>query len=139
MTSEPRVVGIFNTSEDMTTLLRMALEHAGFTAVTAFTNRLRDGRTDLESFMRQYRPRVIVYDVALPYDANWRLFQQIRQSPACADVTFVVTTTNCKRLQEVAGKDAEGVIEIVGKPYDLAQLLDLVGRGFGSPQPIGAA
>jgi DNA-binding NtrC family response regulator len=123
-------VAVFNTSEDMTTLLRMALERVGYVVVTALTNRLRDGTTDLEALMRQYRPRVIIYDVALPYDVNWNLLQQIRHSPACKDVSFVVTTTNCKRLQEVAGDEATGALEIVGKPYDLDELLSLVRRAL---------
>jgi CheY-like chemotaxis protein len=126
MVAGARVVAVFNTSEDMLELLRIALEHAGYVAVAAFTTHLRDGRTDLEALMRQHRPRVVVYDVALPYDVNWRLFQHIRDSPACRGVQFVLTSTNVKRLREAAGEAAAGVIEIVGKPYDLQQLLDLV-------------
>src|SRR5690349_20282490 len=97
------VVAVFNPSEDTTTSLRVALEQAGFVAVTLFTTNIRDGRIDLEAFMRQHRPCVIVYDIALPYDANWRLFLNVRDSPACAGVAFVLTTTNVKRVHEATG------------------------------------
>ncbi len=119
------VVAVFNTSEDTTDMLRVVLEQSGFVVVTAFTNALRDGKVDLEALMRQHRPAVVVYDVALPYDANWRLLEHIKASPACAGVQFVITTTNAVRLREVAGEDQQ-VLEIVGKPYDLGQLVKAV-------------
>ena len=124
-TPSPPVVGIFNSSEDTTTLLRIAFEQAGFLAVTAFTHAIRDGHVALDAWIRQHRPDVIVYDIALPYDANWRLFQNIKSSPACNGITFVLTTTNTLRVREATGETAS-LHEIVGKPYDLQQLIDLV-------------
>src|SRR5688572_16979728 len=121
MALDPRVVGVFNTSEDTTDLLRLALENAGFVVFTAFTNLLRDGKVDLEAFMRQHQPKVVVYDIALPYEQNWRLFEHIRAAPACDGVSFVLTTTNVKHVRQLAG-DLE-VHEIVGKPYDLDEIL----------------
>jgi DNA-binding response OmpR family regulator len=115
---EADVVAIFNTSEDTTDLLRITLESAGFVVVSSFTNWIRDSKTDLEAFMRQHRPRVVVYDIALPYDQNWRLFQKIRKAPACRGISFVLTTTNVAQVQRVAGSE-QHVHEIVGKPYDL--------------------
>jgi len=124
MANEP-VVAVFNTSEDTTDLLRLVLERAGYVVVSAFTSRLRDGRTDLEALMRQYRPQVIVYDIALPYEQNWRLFQHIRDSPACQGVRFVLTTTNVAQVEKVAGPEHR-IHEIVGKPYDLDQVITAV-------------
>ena len=119
------VVAVFNTSQDTTDMLREVFEHHGFVVVTAFTNELRDGETDLESLIRQHRPSVIVYDIALPYEANWRLFQHIRAAPICEGVPFVLTTTNVAQVQKVAGAD-EPMIEILGKPYDLGLLVETV-------------
>jgi len=122
--SAETVVAIFNTSQDTIDMLRELFEHKGFVAVAVFTNTVRDGKVDLDGWMRQHRPSVIVYDIALPYDENWRLFEHIRQSPACRNVPFVLTTTNVAQVKRVAG-DAE-LFEIVGKPYDLEKLFEAV-------------
>jgi CheY-like chemotaxis protein len=68
---------------------------------------------------------VIVYDIALPYDANWRLCQHIRSAPACQGVPFVLTTTNVAQVRAVSGAE-EPILEIIGKPYDLGMLVDAV-------------
>lgn len=110
----------------------MVFEQAGFVVVSAFTNLLRDGKVELEAFMRQHRPSVIVYDIAVPYEPNWRLFEHIRDAPACEAVRFVVTTTNERHVRRLAGQ--QELHEIVGKPYDLEQILhavrEAVGRSF---------
>jgi CheY-like chemotaxis protein len=124
------VLAVFNTSEDTIDMLRVFFEHKGFVVVAAFTSALRDGKTDLEALMRQHKPAVIVYDIALPYEENWRLFEHIRASPACAGVPFVLTSTNEAQVRKVAGHVP--IFEIVGKPYDLEQLGDLVKRAITS-------
>src|SRR5688572_24900067 len=132
MSLQAQVVAIFNTSEDTTDLLRIVFENAGFVVVTAFTNLLRDGKVDLEAFMRQHQPSVIVYDIALPYEVNWRLFQHICEAPASKGVSFVLTSTNIRHLRELAG-DIE-VYEIVGKPYDLEQIVKAVKKAGAQRQ-----
>jgi len=129
MTTERAVVAVFNTSEDTTDMLRTALERAGHTVVTAFTHALRDGKTDLEALMRQHRPRVVVYDIALPYESNWRLCEHIRSSPACEGVAFVLTTTNVSQVAGIVGRH-EQILEIVGKPYDLGLLVERVNNAI---------
>jgi len=123
--SNAPVVAVFNTSEDTIELLRFVLQQAGYVVVSAFTHFLRDGKTDLEALMRQYQPSVIVYDIAIPYEQNWRLFQQIRASPACVGVRFVLTTTNAAHVQKIAGRE-QHIHEIIGKPFDLDQVVRAV-------------
>jgi CheY-like chemotaxis protein len=135
MALSAHVVAIFNTSEDTTDLLRIVFENAGFVVVTAFTNHLRDGKVDLEAFMRQHQPRVIVWDIAVPYEQNWRLYEHMRSAPACRGVSFVVTTTNVRYVQKLAGD--EEVHEIIGKPYDLNQIVEAVKRVGGEPAVTG--
>jgi CheY-like chemotaxis protein len=130
MASNSHVVAVFNTSEDTTDLLRIVLENAGFVVVTAFTNLLRDGRTDLEGFLRQHRPAVIVYDIAVPYEHNWRLYEHMRSTPACETIKFVLTTTNVRHVRALAGDNV--LHEIVGKPYDLDEIVRAVAEATGT-------
>lgn len=119
MAASPQsVVAIFNTSPDTVEMLRVMLQHAGFLAASAFTYDIRDGRVDLDSFVRRNNPLVIVYDVAPPYESNWALFQRLREDPALQACQFVITSTNAAQVQALAGRD-ERIYEIVGKPYDL--------------------
>jgi DNA-binding response OmpR family regulator len=128
----PDVVAVVNTSEDTTDLLRVVLEQAGFVVVTAFTNYLRDGKLDFQRFVEEHEPKVIVYDVAVPYEQNWALFQHFRSRPFCKDVRFVVTTTNANQVQMISG--GERLIEIVGKPYDLDQVVAAVRNAMAAPK-----
>jgi DNA-binding response OmpR family regulator len=131
MSEPPIVVAVFNTSPDTVDLLRIVLEDAGFVVVSAFTYDIRDGEVDLEAFCRQYAPRIVVYDISLPYDANWRLFLRLRTTPALHGVQFVITTTHAAHVQKLAG-DQE-IFEIVGKPYDLGRIVDKVRELSGRP------
>jgi CheY-like chemotaxis protein len=125
----PRVVAVLNTSPDTVELLRIAFQHAGFTVVSGYIHDVRDGRLDLENFVRQHEPVAIVWDIAPPYDVQWQFLEHIRQRPACSRCHFVVTTTNVHQLRKVAGPDQE-LHEIIGKPYDLEDIVSAVRKSI---------
>jgi len=121
----PAVVAVINTSADVIDMLRFSLERAGFVVVTATTDAIRDGEIDLEHFARQHEPGVIVYDIAPPYEENFRLFQHLRASEALRDRAIVLTTTNARHLVKLV-EEGTVVHEVVGKPYDLDQIVTAV-------------
>ncbi|MBA3270195.1 MAG: hypothetical protein H0T71_06750 [Acidobacteria bacterium] len=128
---QPDVVAIFNTSPDTVEMLRIVIEREGFVVVSAFTYDLRDAVVDLEAFVRQHHPRVVVYDIAPPYQENWRLFQHICSLHELRRTRFVVTTTNIEQLRKVAGAEQRELYEFVGKPYDLGLIAAAVKQRIG--------
>jgi CheY-like chemotaxis protein len=119
------VVAVINSTPDVVDMLRLTLEQAGFVVVTSLTFEIRDGRVEIERFIEQHQPRVIVYDVAPPYQANWQLFQHLASMPVMEGRQFVVTSTNAKHVEGLAGPQ-QHIYEIVGKPMDLGQLVQAV-------------
>ena len=122
MTSEPPpVVAVINSSPDTEEMLRLVLQTAGMIVVSGYTFDIRDGRMDLSAFVREHRPRVIVYDIAPPYDRNAEFFQHLRSTPAVQGCQFVITSTNADYVQKIVGM-RDPVYEIIGKPYDLGRI-----------------
>jgi DNA-binding NtrC family response regulator len=119
------VVAVINSTKDIVDLLRISIEQAGFIVVTTMTTMIRDGEVDIEHFIRHHDPAVIVYDIAPPYDPNWRLFEHLAALPIVQGRQFVVTSTNAKHVERLAGAQ-QNVYEIVGKPEDLARVVRAV-------------
>ena len=121
----PAVVAVVNTNPDVVWMLRLALQQAGFIVVTAHIEEIKDGTIDVESFLKEHDPKVIVYDVGPPYDQNWRFLDHLRLATAFKGRQFVLTTVNEDRLDEVVGIE-ESVYEIVGEAKDIDAIVRAV-------------
>jgi DNA-binding NtrC family response regulator len=128
---EPAVVAILDTNTDVVELLRVSLEQAGLIVFSAHIDDIRRGVMDLTTFLEQHDPQVVVYDIAPPYDAHWRFFQHVRHLPGMQGRSFVITSTNRQRMQEVVGT-RETVFELVGRPYDLEEVTRAVKTAVSS-------
>jgi len=121
-TSSPPVVAILNTSPDTIDLIKDVFERAGMVVVSGYTHDIRTGELDLQSFVQVHQPKVIVYDIAPPYDRNWAFLQHLR-STVLDGYRFVLTTTNTQRVESLVGLRDEKVYEVVGKADDLDTIL----------------
>jgi DNA-binding response OmpR family regulator len=127
----PDVVAVINTSPDTVEMLRTTLERAGFVVITGFTFEIRDGRLDVDALVTKHQPVVVIYDVAPPYDQNWRLFQHVRGLESMKSRKFVITSTNPRHLEQLAGRD-DRIYEIVGRPLDLDAVVTAVKEALRS-------
>jgi hypothetical protein len=84
-------------------LLKARIEAAGFVVLVMHVTDIRAG-LDLGSVLVQHDPQVIVYDIVMPYDRNWRFFDHLRAT-VFQDRRFVLTTPNKSALQRLVGRD----------------------------------
>ena len=89
------------------------------------THQIREGAVDLEGFLQQHNPQVVIYDLAPPYNPNWQLFQHISEMKVMRDRQIVLTSSNARQVEQLAGQH-EKIYEIVGKPLDLNQIVTAV-------------
>jgi response regulator RpfG family c-di-GMP phosphodiesterase len=116
---------VINTNLDTVELLRLVLEDAGFVVLSGFVDELKRGELDLRQLLMDRPPHCLLFDIAPPYDRQWRFLQTLREHPLLVRVPLVVTSTNPKRAKEQAATDTD-ILEIIGKPYDLDQILGAV-------------
>jgi CheY-like chemotaxis protein len=119
------LVAIFNSSDDMLYMLRMLFERNGFVTAVGHVNDLRNGKLDLTAFVNQYRPAVVVYDLVPPYEQQWAFLDHLRRASPLSSRPFVLTSTNARMARELAGR-SEPVLEVVGRPFDFEELLQMV-------------
>lgn len=110
--TKAQVVALFNTNPDLLDIVRLGLERAGFIVVVGHVHDIRTGSLDLGPFIDQHRPKVIVYDLVMPYDRNWAFMKHVREHPMMSGRQFVITTPNQRAARAVVGRD-EQVHEVV--------------------------
>jgi hypothetical protein len=125
MAHGPIVVAIVNTNPDLVRIMRMSLEKAGFVVFEFHIEDIRLGAADVDSLLKQHDPKVIVYDLAPPYDMNWRFLDHLRTSTGFKGRQFVLTSVNVRHAEDVIKGD-ESVYEVLGEEEDMAQLVRAV-------------
>jgi CheY-like chemotaxis protein len=125
--SRTPTVAVINSSEDTLELLRTCLHSHGFTSVaTGQAHDIRTGQVDIAAFLGAHDPAVLIYDISIPYEDNWRFLQRLMDKPEMRGRRVVVTTTNKRVLEGLVGPAC--AFEIHGKPYDIEEIVRAVER-----------
>ena len=125
-----KTVAIFNTSEDTVEALRLMFEQHGFETVSAHIDEIKRGQVDFVEFVKTHDPAATVWDIAPPYDHNWTFLKLVRTSEVMRGRAVVLTTTHKANLERLVGPTE--AVEIIGKPYDLEQVVNAVSRALES-------
>lgn len=128
--STPQTVAVLNTNDDVVEMLRITLERAGYVVVSEHVDDIRRGEASLSDLMTEHNPQVIIYDLVPPYDRSWRFLEHLRAMPYMAGRKVVITSTNAARAVELSG-GASHVHEILGKPYDIDDIVSAVNAAVG--------
>jgi DNA-binding response OmpR family regulator len=120
------VVAVINSSADTVEMLSLYLQQEGFEPVTAHIDEIKRGSLDFLRFVEEHDPHVIVYDVAPPYEQNWTYLNMLRRLDVMQGRAVVITTTHKENLERLVGPT--GAIEIIGKPYDMQEVVTAVKR-----------
>lgn len=123
-------IAICNSSEEIIEALQLALAEEGYSSVGGHVVSFKKGESDFIKFVKDNKPQAIIYDIAPPYDKNWTFLRLIKNVKEVEKIPFVVTTTNKAQLEELVGETP--ALELVGKPFDLKEIVSAVKRALAS-------
>ena len=119
-----RTVLVVEDDESVSSLLVDLLRDRGYNAVAAF-----DGKTAL-SLARRLKPHLITLDLALPGVDGSAVLQRLKLDPETRDIPVVVISAFTQILP--AG-DRKKLAYLLGKPFDMTEVLDIVQATVGNP------
>jgi CheY-like chemotaxis protein len=117
-------LAILNDSPQVLKLLCDWFRRHGHHCATQMVAEMPHAHVEVEQFINEHKPDVVVYDVPMPYRSSWDLLDVIRAMPSLQSQPFVITTRNKRKLEEAVGRTS--VIEIAGQPEDMRRLLKAV-------------
>lgn len=121
-------VAVMNTSKEITEMLTEILNDADYATTAVFTYKFKNQEEEFDRYVKENNPDVILYDIAPPYRENYFLFKRLYKRITVSQIPFVLTTTNKEALESFVGPT--NTFELIGKPYDLQEILDAVEKAF---------
>ncbi len=119
-------IAVLNTSKEITNVLAVVFREEGHETCESFTYLYRGDDKSFDKFIAECNPDVIIFDIAIPYEENYDLFKKLSQRDCVKHTPFILTTTNKAVLEKLVGKTSSH--ELVGKPYDLKQIVSAAER-----------
>lgn len=119
-----KTVLVVEDDEAVSSLLVALLEDRGYDAVPAF-----DGQTAIE-LARSIGPDLITLDLALPGTDGHQVLANLKSNPRTRDIPIVVISAFTQILP--AG-DRKKLAYLLGKPFDVTEVLDVIQATVGNP------
>ncbi|MGE3910302.1 MAG: response regulator [Chloroflexota bacterium] len=122
--TERKTVLVVEDDEAVSSLLVALLEDRGYNAVPAL-----DGRSAVE-LARKLVPHLITLDLALPGSDGHEVLANLKSDARTRDIPIVVISAFTQILP--AG-DRKKLAYLLGKPFDVSEVLDIVQATVGNP------
>jgi CheY-like chemotaxis protein len=116
-------VVVFNANSDVAELLTARINAAGFVALVMHVAEIRAG-VNMAEVIARHNPAVVVYDIEMPYDRNWRFFEHLRDK-ALKDRPVVITTPNEAGVRKLLGKN-DKAYEVLDDGPDVDSIVEAV-------------
>jgi CheY-like chemotaxis protein len=100
-------------------LIRMALRNSPHEVLMA-----HDGAEGL-AMVKKHRPTIVFSDVAMPIMDGFQLADAMHADPELASIPIVFITASIQRT-DVEEATRRGALRVIGKPFTVAQLRELV-------------
>lgn len=104
------------------------MEAEGYQTNITFTYLLKENEQKIDEFITIHKSQIIIYDIALPYEENYELFNRLRRIKSIRGISFILITTNKSVLESLVGKNS--AYEIVGKPYGLCEIINAARNAY---------
>jgi DNA-binding response OmpR family regulator len=105
-------------------MIALVLGQEGYPTVLAHVIDFKRGNDNFIEYLNHNKPKIIIFDIAPPYEENWNFFKIIKEVKEAQHISFILTTTNAEALKKITG--VTNTIEIVGKPFDLHEIISAV-------------
>lgn len=128
----PPLIAVIDEHADLVWAIALVLAEAGWRAATLISAADMPLQQVID-FIRAQQPAGCVYGVSPPYEAKWRMFQELREY--LPDVPFVVVTTGRSVLARMA--NTASIVPIIEEPFELDEFIDAIARI--APLPPGAS
>ena len=119
-----KIVLVVEDDEAVSGLLVALLEDRGYAAIPAM-----DGRTAIE-LARKLEPHLITLDLALPGTDGHEVLENLKAHAQTRDIPIVVISAFTQILP--AG-DRKKLAYLLGKPFDVTEVLEIVQATVGNP------
>jgi len=125
--SETKKILIIDDVEENADIVRMKLKHEGFETLVA-----ADGETGVD-LARREKPDLILCDIMLPNMDGWEVLKALRRDAATSTipVIFMTAYASLQYSGERRRAQEEGAVDFLKKPFDLAEMSELVRKHLG--------
>lgn len=121
MDKERPVILVVDDDVPIVDLVRELLEEEGYQPICCFTDQ------QAYAAMQQHKPDLIIQDIRIPTaEAGLQLLASVRSNPRTQDTPVIICSASSQVIQEHMGQLRAWNCEVLEKPFNLNEFVDMV-------------